>query len=228
MKDDADVLAALKSELEFLEKGGYAKPSSHQQSIFRDSPTCLNCGVLENRRPCSECVLFEFVPVDRRKEKIPCRYIPLNEQGETLDSLYRRAIQDVIETEVSRWLRATIQEVERRQAQSRFHPSGTKAGATVVSKPSPNDASFEREATEFPKCANKNCSASFQHNEGLLFRFPLSHKDSGSPPNSRSAKHFWLCNACCGSYTLEYEGDHGLMIKPRAGSLKEPHSNAAA
>src|SRR5450631_3717976 len=110
-KDNGDVLAGLKFELKFLEKGGYWKPSSHQEFIFQDSPACLNCGRLEDPRPCSECVFFGLVPVDRQNEKIPCRHIALDEQGETLDSLYGRgAQQEVIETAVSRCLRAAIQE----------------------------------------------------------------------------------------------------------------------
>lgn len=125
-KDDGDLLALLKSELEFLEKGGYWKPSSRQQLIFQDSPACLNYGSLEDPRPCSECVFFEFVHPDRRKERIPCQHICLNEQGETLDSLHRRETQEVIETAVSRWLRATIQELKRKQAKIQSLTSGTK------------------------------------------------------------------------------------------------------
>lgn len=221
-KDDPDVLALLKSELEFLEKGGYAKPSSRQQCIFQDSPTCLNYGRLEDRRPCSECVLFGLVPLDRRKEKIPCRHIPLNEQGETLDSLYHRRTQEVIETAVSRWLRVTIQELEREQAQNQSHPPGTSARTKVVSKPPLNHANLGREATRFPKCANPECSASFHYKEGQLFRLHLSHKDGEPPPNTHSVQHFWLCNTCSESYTLEYEGDRGLIFT-HSRELKELH-----
>lgn len=123
-----NLLSLLKSELAFLEKGGYEKPGSRAQCIFQDSPTCLNYGRLEDRRPCSECMLFWLVPPERWKEKIPCWHIPLNEQGETLDSLYRRASQEEIETAVSRWIRITIQELERTDDQEQFlHPNKEQA-----------------------------------------------------------------------------------------------------
>ncbi len=131
-KDNCDDLARLESELAFLERGGYWKPSSRQQLIFQGSPACLNYGRLEDSRPCSECVLFRFVPLDCREERIPCRHIPLNEQGETIDSLYRGRTQEVIETAVSRWLRATIEELEAKQAGDLSLLSAANAGIEKV------------------------------------------------------------------------------------------------
>lgn len=125
-KDGRDVLALLKSELEFLEKGDYRKPSWRAQFIFQDSPTCLNYD-RGNPRPCSECVLFQLVPLESRKEKIPCRHIPLDEQGETIDSLYRWGNQEEVETAVAKWLRATIQEVERKRPENQSLLPGAEA-----------------------------------------------------------------------------------------------------
>jgi hypothetical protein len=36
------LLGVLKSELEFLNSGGYHKPSWRPQFVFQDSPTCMN------------------------------------------------------------------------------------------------------------------------------------------------------------------------------------------
>lgn len=85
-----DVLEVLKTELMFLKLGGYSLRSAAlaPEFIFEDSPTCINCG-REDRLPCTECVLIQFVPPERCSEKIACRYIPLNASGETLDALYR-------------------------------------------------------------------------------------------------------------------------------------------
>ena len=117
-----DLLEVLKSELKFLESGGYRDPARAQwrpQFIFEDSPTtCLNYGDPERRRPCSDCPLIGLVPSDHRNEKIPCRYICLNEQGETIDSLYRTGTQEELETAVAKWLRATIHRLETDQAQA--------------------------------------------------------------------------------------------------------------
>lgn len=212
-KDDREVLALLKSELEFVEKGGYWKASSREQFIFRDSPTCLNHRRLEDSRPCSECVLFGFVPVDRQKEKIPCRHIPLNEQGETIDSLHRRRTQESIETALSRWLRATIQDLGDKQARNQSLPPGANPGTEMVSLPLRDDVNLQIEAARFPKCANPECSARFLYMEGRLVRFRQNHKIDEPPPNTHSVQHFWLCNACSESCMLECDGVHCVTIQ---------------
>src|SRR5690242_352944 len=88
----SDVLRILKAELAYLERGGY-RNSTHAhwypKLIFQDSPTCINFHHPIEPRPCSECPLMQFVPAEHKSEKIPCRHILLNEQGTTLDSMYR-------------------------------------------------------------------------------------------------------------------------------------------
>ena len=211
-KEDRDLLARLKSELEFLEKGGYSRPSSHRPFIFQDSPTCLNYRCLGDRKPCSECVLFEFVPLDRRKEKIPCRFIPLNEQGETLDSLYREETQETIETAVSRWLRSAIQKLENEYSQD--HSLLTETTVETARHPEPilSDVDVVKITGDL-KCANPQCSAPFHYQEGRPYRFNRSLKGAEPPPNTHCVLHFWLCKACSQSYTLEYKADRCALIK---------------
>jgi len=108
-----DLLEVLRLELDFLENGGYRKVSSWRpQFIFEDSPTCLNYGNPAARRPCSECVLMQLVPSPFRDKKVPCRYIPLNEQSETIHSLYRCGTPEELEAAVGEWLMNTIQKLE--------------------------------------------------------------------------------------------------------------------
>jgi hypothetical protein len=114
-KDERDLLEVLKFELEFLEKGGYGRSPRapwRPQFIFEDSPTCMNYDCKENPAPCSDCVLMHWVPPERRAEKIPCRHIPLNEAGQTVDSFYRYGTQEELEHALAGWLRATIKELE--------------------------------------------------------------------------------------------------------------------
>ena len=108
-----NVLDVLRKELEFLEKGGYRKPSWRPRFIFEDSPSCPNFGDPHRSTPCSECVLMQFVPADRRGEKVPCRHIIVNGSGRTIDTLYRTGTQEEIEAAVKRWLEETIQRLER-------------------------------------------------------------------------------------------------------------------
>jgi hypothetical protein len=112
-KDERDLLEVLKFELQFLEDGGYGRSPRtpwRPQYIFEDSLTCMNYDSKENPGPCSDCVLMHVVPAERRSEKIPCRHIPFNASGDTLDSLYRHTNQNRIEETVGAWLRAAIQQ----------------------------------------------------------------------------------------------------------------------
>jgi hypothetical protein len=114
--DTRDLLKVLKAELEFLEKGGYrhtARAAWRPQFIFQDSPTCLNFDPAQPPKPCSDCILMQLVPKEHQNRKIACRYIPLNEQGETIDSFYRFGTRDDLEAVFGRWLRATIQGLEK-------------------------------------------------------------------------------------------------------------------
>jgi len=113
--DNRDLLAVLKSELEFVTKGGYRHTSRaawRPQFIFQDSPTCLNFDPAQPPKPCSECVLMPLVPEAQRTRKIACRYIPLNDLGETIDSFYRFGTRDELEGALRNWLRATIERLE--------------------------------------------------------------------------------------------------------------------
>ena len=114
-KRERKLLEVLKAELVFLEKGGYSgsvRQPWRYQLFFEDSPTCTNYSLRVHSEPCSECVLMPAVPAALRGEKIPCRHIPLNEEGETLDSLYRYADRPEIEEVFGTWLRSAISKLE--------------------------------------------------------------------------------------------------------------------
>lgn len=114
--DDRDLLEVLKSELAFVEQGGYGRSVRTPQkatTMFRDSPSCLNFNDPSRPNPCSACHLMQFVPEKYREENLPCHYIPLNEQGESVDSLERYGLQVKMEEATATWLRKTIARVEQ-------------------------------------------------------------------------------------------------------------------
>ena len=120
-KDKRDLLDVLKAELAFLEKSGYritARVPWRPQFLFQDSPTCLNFDPAEPQRPCSDCVLVQLLPEKLRDKKIACRYIPLNEHGETIDNFYRSGTQEELEAAFSGWLKATIARLEQEKAEN--------------------------------------------------------------------------------------------------------------
>lgn len=123
-RDDRDLLEVLKFELEFLDKGGYGRSPRtpwRPQFIFEDSPNCMNYDSKDNPGPCSDCVLMQFVPPERRGEKVPCRHIPLNPGGETMDSFYRSGTQEELEDALRAWLSATIRRLEQERKRGRNH-----------------------------------------------------------------------------------------------------------
>jgi len=55
---------------------------------------------------------MSFVPKERRHEAVPCRHIPLNDLGETIDTLYRTGTNEEIEDTLQSWLVKTIGQLE--------------------------------------------------------------------------------------------------------------------
>lgn len=124
-RDNRDLLQILKAEVAFLETGGYRsspKVRWRPQFVFEDSPTCLNYGGKETLSPCSECALSQFVPPDCRGEQIPCRHIPLNKEGYTVDTYYRMGTHEELEAALANWLRETIRRLEQERAERVQHP----------------------------------------------------------------------------------------------------------
>lgn len=120
-KDERDILELLKTELDFIEKGGYGRSVRtpwKPTSPFRDSLTCVNYALPEKTHPCSECHLIDFVPPDKQSEELPCHAIPLNELGETVESM--DGDQGKLEEALKDWMRRKIAELEaQRDAESK-------------------------------------------------------------------------------------------------------------
>lgn len=114
-QDDRDILEVLKFELSFLEDGGYGRSPQapwRAPAIFEDSPICPNFCDPTRPHACESCLLEEFVPEDRRAESVPCRFIQLTNEGQTVDDLYRTGSQVEMEEALARWLRAHIAKIE--------------------------------------------------------------------------------------------------------------------
>jgi hypothetical protein len=118
--DTRDVLEVLRFELSFLEQGGYGRSVRtpwKPTSIFRDSLSCLNFNDPSRPHACSECLLHDLVPSSFKEENVPCHHIPLNPDGETVETMERQCNQLELEEAVKQWLRKTIQKIETERAQ---------------------------------------------------------------------------------------------------------------
>ena len=117
--DERDILELLKEELDFVEKGGYGRSVRtpwQDKSIFQDSPSCINYGYPHRAHPCSECHLLDFVSPEHRTQEVPCHFIPLNTDGDTIEDLELQDNQAKLEREVRQWLRTKIKEIEEGRA----------------------------------------------------------------------------------------------------------------
>jgi hypothetical protein len=114
-KDKRDLLELLKTELDFIEKGGYGRSVRtpwRERSPFRDSLTCVNYALPEKSHPCAECHLIDFVPVEKRDELVPCHFIPLTPAGDTVEDLEVSGNQGKLESALKDWMRRKILDLE--------------------------------------------------------------------------------------------------------------------
>jgi hypothetical protein len=210
-KDERDLLEVLKSELEFVEQRGYRRSPEtawRPKYIFEDSPSCINYDSDVNARPCTDCALIYLVPPAHRSAKSPCRHIPFNESGETLDSLYRYSDQTEIEKTVGSWLHGTIKHLDKeRKVVKPAALESPLSGTPLYSK-------------QHPKCANPACPATFHWTVGgKFFRFrpdldstPDSNVTGDHPSGIHGVRHYWLCERCSQVFTLVYGDKCGVVI----------------
>lgn len=120
-QDDRDVLDVLRFELSFLLDGGYGRSPRtpwRAPAIFEDSPICPNFCDPAHAHPCEKCLLEKFVPEGQKAESVPCRFIPLTKDGQTVEDLYRTASQLEMEEALANWLRSQIERIERERAKA--------------------------------------------------------------------------------------------------------------
>ena len=118
-QDNRDILDVLKFELSFLLDGGYGRSPRQPwraPAVFEDSPICPNFCDPAQPFPCEECLLEPFVPEGRKSESVPCRFIELTKDGQTVEDFYRTGSQIEIEEALASWLRAQIEKIEKERA----------------------------------------------------------------------------------------------------------------
>ena len=120
-QDGRDILEVLKFELSFLQDGGYGR-SPHAPwrapAVFEDSPICPNFCDPARPHPCESCLLEQFVPASDRAEAVPCRFIQLTKEGQSVEDFYRTGTQEDMEEALAGWLRAQIKRIEEERGLS--------------------------------------------------------------------------------------------------------------
>jgi len=127
-KDDRPILELLKEELAFMEQGGYGRSVRTPwlpKSAFQDSLTCINYSDPAHTRPCNECDLMDFVTNEHQSEEVPCHFIALNDDGETIQDLEAQDNQAKLEATVKHWMKAKIKQIEDERAQAEARKAST-------------------------------------------------------------------------------------------------------
>jgi len=121
--DKKQMIEQLRFEIQMVEKGGYypsVRDPRHEPEIFRESVTCLNVGLEEKEHACASCFLSEFAPRELRSSgEDLCHKIPLNEKGDTVDSLQAEGDTQKLQDTVLAWLRSTVAKLEREVAEGK-------------------------------------------------------------------------------------------------------------
>jgi len=118
--DKREMIEQLKLEIDVIEKGGYhpsVREPRKEVRTFRDSVTCMNLGLEEKEQPCTSCFLSEFVPPELQHSGGDlCHKIPLNERGDTVESLEAEGDRDKAQAAVLAWLKKTVARLEKEAA----------------------------------------------------------------------------------------------------------------
>ncbi len=110
-----EIIQQLKLEKSILEDGGYGRSVRkpwQPSTYFRDSITCLNHGEEQKVHPCSECFLSQYVHPAYRAVELPCHFIHLSPDGDTIDSLLRSGDIDKLEKLLCAWLDSKVRNLE--------------------------------------------------------------------------------------------------------------------
>jgi hypothetical protein len=78
--------------------------------------TCPNHGDPTRPHACRECLLYDFVPEQYRTEDVPCHFISLNKQGDTI--MQPPPTEEELRENVKHWLKRTIARIEADRAKN--------------------------------------------------------------------------------------------------------------
>ncbi len=88
-------LGLLRIEIENLRKRGFG------------GSLCMGIGAGPSFDCCENCPLVDLAPSEHRNAESPCRHIPLNQQGESIETILRKGDQTYLEAQLITWMEQT-------------------------------------------------------------------------------------------------------------------------
>ena len=68
---------------------------------------------------------MDFVTNEHQSEEVPCHFIALNDDGETIQDLEAQDNQAKLEATVKHWMKAKIKQIEDERAQAEARKAST-------------------------------------------------------------------------------------------------------
>jgi len=118
IKDKRRLASVLASELIFLDSGGYevlSHLSSGATSQLEGSPACPNFHDDTRATACRDCCLLQLVPLRHHDRNAPCRHIPLNAAGQTIETLSRTGAKNDLDLIYRQWLLRTLDHLKAKE-----------------------------------------------------------------------------------------------------------------
>jgi len=117
-KNSRELLEVLRFELNYLEQGGFNRDRAllGTESPFQGSYACINFDDPLRTHACHECMLYAFVPENKKTEDLPCHHILLDDSGETVAKFIEKNDPLGMVEALEHWLRVTISRLEATSA----------------------------------------------------------------------------------------------------------------
>jgi hypothetical protein len=80
---------------------------------------CMGVGTRPPADCCDACPLLELSPPESQDSESPCRQIPLNEQGETVESMAKTRDAAYLEERLLKWMERTVLQLRQELRETR-------------------------------------------------------------------------------------------------------------
>ncbi len=89
-----------------------------RRRFLKIPPSARISAIRRGRIPARAACWSSLCPQGRRTEAVPCRFIQLTKEGQSVEDFYRTGTQEDMEEALAGWLRAQIERIEQERGLS--------------------------------------------------------------------------------------------------------------